>query len=108
MLHGISIGKLFYLVIEKGKWDKDAALIIGINLRAAQYYIKKYNDDDEKRLLIRCSKPAAGGKSRLTVEHAGFLVEYIDGHAAAVLFDIKHHLWKLLHFLTHPQMWWMY
>ena len=48
-------------MIEEGKSAaKDAALITGINIRTAQHYVKKYNDDEQKRLPIRCSKPAAG------------------------------------------------
>jgi transposase len=76
--------------MEEGKTAKDAALISGINIRTAQHYIKKYNDDEEKRLPIRCSKPTAGRTGKLTEEHSRFLVEYIDEHPAAVLSDIKH------------------
>jgi hypothetical protein len=65
--------------------------MIGINIRTAQRYIKKYNDDDEKRLPIRCNKPAAGRKGKLSVEHSRFLVKYIDEHPAAVFPDIMHH-----------------
>lgn len=87
-------------MIEEGKSAKDAALITGINIRTAQHYIKKYNDDEEKRLPIRCSKPAAGRKGKLTEEHSRFLVEYIDERAAAVLSDIKHHLCEAFPGLT--------
>ncbi|KAM3578689.1 hypothetical protein VKS41_008889 [Umbelopsis sp. WA50703] len=34
----------------RGKTAKDAALLTGINIRTAQHYIKKYNDDEERRL----------------------------------------------------------
>ena len=64
------IEKLFDLVIEEGKSAKDAALITGVKIRTTQHYIKKYNDDEEKRLPIRCSKPAAGRKGKLTEEHS--------------------------------------
>jgi hypothetical protein len=42
--------KLFDLVIEEGNTGKEATLITGINIRTAQHYIKKYNDDEEQRL----------------------------------------------------------
>jgi hypothetical protein len=57
-------------------------MINGINIRTAQYYIKKDNDDQEKRLPIRRIKPAVGRKGKLTEEHSRFLVEYIDEHPA--------------------------
>jgi transposase len=60
-------------VIEEGKSAKDAALITGINIRTAQHYVKKYNDDENKCLPIRCSKPAAGRKGKLTEGHSKFL-----------------------------------
>ncbi|KAM3589912.1 hypothetical protein VKS41_000767 [Umbelopsis sp. WA50703] len=44
------IEQLFDYVIEQGKTAKDAALLTGINIRTAQHYIKKYNDDEERRL----------------------------------------------------------
>jgi transposase len=62
-------------VIEEGRSAKEAALITGIDSRTAQHYIKKYNDDEEKRLPIRCSKPAAERQGRLTEGHSRFLVE---------------------------------
>ena len=49
---------------------------------------------------IRCSKPAARHKGKLTEEHSRFLVEYIDEHPAAVLSDIKHHLCEAFPGLT--------
>ena len=94
------IEKLFDLVIEEGKSAKDAALITGVKIRTTQHYIKKYNDDEEKRLPIRCSKPAARRKGKLTEEHSRFLVEYIDEYPAAVLSDIKHHLCEAFPGLT--------
>ena len=94
------IEKLFDLVIEEGKSAKDAALITGVKIRTTQHYIKKYNDDEEKRLPIRCSKPAAGRKGKLTEEHSRFLMEYIDEYPAAVLSDIKYYLCEAFPGLT--------
>jgi transposase len=94
------IQQLFELVIEEGKPAKDAALITGINIRTAQHDVKKYNDDEEKRLLVRCSKPTAGRTGKLTEEHSKFLEEYIDEHSAAVPSDIRHHLCKAFPVLT--------
>jgi hypothetical protein len=54
--------KLFELVIEEGKTTKDAALMIGINIRTAQHYIKKYDDDEEKCLPVGCSKKFSAGR----------------------------------------------
>jgi hypothetical protein len=61
-------------------------------LTDATRHINKYNDDEEKRLPIRCSKPAAARRGKLTEEHSRFLVEYVDEYPAAVLSDIKRHL----------------
>jgi transposase len=71
-----------------------------INIRTAQRYVKKYNDDEEKRLPVRCSKPTAGCIGKLTEEHSKFLVEYVDEHPAAVFSDIRHHLCKAFFGLT--------
>jgi transposase len=49
-------------VIEDGKTTKDAALMIGINIRTAQHYIKKYHDDEEKCLPVGCSKKFSVGR----------------------------------------------
>jgi hypothetical protein len=54
------IEKLFDLVIEEGKTAKEAALITGINLRTAQHYVKRYNDDEERRLPGGYGKPRVG------------------------------------------------
>ena len=40
------IEQLFDYVIEQGKTAKEAALLTGINIRTAQHYIKKCNDDE--------------------------------------------------------------
>jgi hypothetical protein len=42
------IEQLLNYVIEQGKTAKDASLLTGINIRTAQHYIKKYNDDEER------------------------------------------------------------
>jgi hypothetical protein len=41
--------QLFDYVIEQDKTAKDAALLTGINIRTAQHYIRKYNDDEERQ-----------------------------------------------------------
>jgi hypothetical protein len=53
----------------------------GINVRTAQHYIKKYNDDEERRLPVSVGKPGNGRKSQ-------FLMEYVDKYPAAILSDI--------------------
>ena len=46
------IEKLIDLVIEEGKTAKEAALITGINIRTAQHYVKRNNEDEERRLPV--------------------------------------------------------
>ncbi|OZJ01575.1 hypothetical protein BZG36_05605 [Bifiguratus adelaidae] len=86
------VEKLFDLVIEEGKTAKEAALITGINIRTAQHYIKKYNDDEEKRLPSIHRKPRVGRRGKLTEAHSQFLIEYIDKNPTSVLVDIKEKL----------------
>ena len=88
----LQIEKLFDLVIEKGKTAKEAALMTGINIRTAQHYIKKYNDDEERRLPVTVRKLGAGRKARLTEAHSQFLIEYVDKYPAAILSDIRQNL----------------
>jgi transposase len=83
------IEQLFDYVIEQGKTAKDAALLTGINIRTAQRYIRKYNDDEERRLPVSGRKPGAGRKAKLTECHSRFLIGYVDEHPAAVLSDIR-------------------
>jgi transposase len=82
------IEQLFDYVIEQGKTAKDAALLTGINIRTAQHYIRKYNDDEERRLPVSGRKPGAGRKAKLTECHSHFLICYVDEHPAAILSDI--------------------
>jgi transposase len=83
------IEQLFDYVIEQGKTAKEAALLTGINIRTAQHYIKKYNDDEERRLPISGRKPGAGRKPKLTEGHSQFLIGYVDERPTAVLSDIR-------------------
>jgi hypothetical protein len=46
-----------------GKTAKVAALLTEVNIRTAHHYIKKYNDDEERRLPIRDTKPGNGHKA---------------------------------------------
>jgi transposase len=88
------IEQLFDYVIEQGKTAKDAALLTGINIRTAQHYIKKYNDDEEGRLPVRGRKPGAGRKAKLTECHSQFLIGYVDEHPTAVLSNIRRALYE--------------
>jgi transposase len=83
------IEQLFDYVIEQGKTAKDAALLTGINIRTAQHYIRKYNDDEERRLPVSGRKPGAGRKAKLTECHSQFLMGYLDEHPAAILSDMR-------------------
>jgi transposase len=85
---------LFDYVIEQGKTAKDAALLTGINIRTAQHYIKKYNDDEERRLPLSGRKSGAGRKAKLTECHSQFLIDYVDEHPTAVLLDIRTALYE--------------
>jgi transposase len=80
-------------VIEQGKTAKDVALLTGINIRTAQHYIKKYNDDEERRLTLSGRKPGAGRKPKLTECHFQFLIDYVD-ESTAVLLDIRTALYE--------------
>ena len=53
-----------------------------------------------KCLPIRCSKPVAGRKGKLTEEHSKFLVEYTGEHPTAVLSDTRYRLCKAFPELT--------
>jgi transposase len=86
------IEQLFDYVIEQGKTAKEAALLTGINIRTAQHYIKKYNDDDERRLPVSGRKSGVGRKAKLTQAHSQFLIDYVDEYPAAVLSDIRRNL----------------
>jgi transposase len=76
-------------VTEQGKTAKEAALLSGINIRTAQHYIKKYNDDEERLLLVTGRKLRPWRKAKLTEEHSQFLICYVDEHPTAVLSDIR-------------------
>ena len=54
------IEQLFVYVIELGKTAKEAALLTGINIRTARHCIKKYNEDEERRLPVSGRKLGAG------------------------------------------------
>ena len=79
------VEKLFYLVIEEGMTAKAATLQTGINIRTAQHYVKKYNDDEERRLPFNVKKTAGGRKPKLTEVHSQYLLVFIDEHPTAVL-----------------------
>ena len=61
----------------------------GINIRIAQHYIKKYNDDNESHLSGSVGKPGTGRKAGLTEANSQFLMEYVDKYPAATLSDIR-------------------
>ncbi|CAM0135733.1 unnamed protein product, partial [Umbelopsis sp. WA50703] len=68
------LNKLFDYNIEQDKTAKDAAILIVIYIRTAQRYIRKYNDDEERRLVVRVRKPGAGLKAKLAECHPQFLI----------------------------------
>ena len=79
-------------MIEKGKTAKEAALLTGINIRTAQHYIKRYNNDGERRLPVSGRKLGTGRQAKLTEAHSRFLVDYVDEQPTAVLSDIRRNL----------------
>lgn len=58
------IEKLFDLVIEEGNTAKEAALITGVNIRTAQHYVKRNNDNIEIRLPISTAVARFGHKKQ--------------------------------------------
>ncbi|CEG76770.1 hypothetical protein RMATCC62417_11625 [Rhizopus microsporus] len=82
------IEKLFDLIIEEGFITKDAALVIGINIRTTQNYVKTYNNDPQKQLSGPYNKPRGRPCSKLTEEHSKFLVDYVKKNTAAVLDEL--------------------
>jgi hypothetical protein len=74
-------------VIEEGKTAKEATLITGINVRTAQHYVKKYNEDEERRLRCRHRKTKVGNDGKLTAALSPFLIDYIDKDPTSVLAD---------------------
>jgi transposase len=85
-------------VIEEGETVKEATLITGINIRTAQYYIKKYNEDDERRLPDGYRRPRVRHPRKLTDAYSQFLMKYIDMHPTAVL-DIRDKLCQISRFV---------
>lgn len=69
------IEQLFDYVIEQG--ETATALLTRINTRAAQHYVKKCNDVDERRLPISGRKSEAGREAKLTEAHSEFLIDYV-------------------------------
>ena len=86
------IEQLFDYVIEQRKTAKEAALLTGLNIRTAQHCIKKYNEDEERRLPVSGRKLGAGRKPKLTEVHSQFLIGYVDEHPTAILTDIRRNL----------------
>jgi predicted protein tyrosine phosphatase len=66
--------------LRRVKTTKEAALMTVINVRTAQQYIKKYNDDEERQLPVSIRKVEAGRKAMLRDIHSKLLVEFIDEH----------------------------
>jgi hypothetical protein len=67
---------------------------IDINIQTAQHYIKRYNDDEERRLPVKSRMPGAGCKAKLTECHSQFLIGYVDEHPTAVLLNIRRALYE--------------
>ncbi|KAM3578741.1 hypothetical protein VKS41_008760 [Umbelopsis sp. WA50703] len=62
------IEQVFNSVIEQGKTAKDAAFLAGINIRTAQHYVKKCNNDEERCLLFLIGyvdEPSRAASSKL-------------------------------------------
>lgn len=54
-------------------------------MRTVQHYVKKYNDDEERRLPGGHRNPRVENMGKLTEAHSQFLIEYVDLHPTAVL-----------------------
>lgn len=51
-------------MIEEGKTAKEAALITGVNIRTAQHYVKRDNDNIEIRLSVSTAAARLGHKKQ--------------------------------------------
>ncbi|KAI9500586.1 hypothetical protein BX070DRAFT_229504 [Coemansia spiralis] len=81
--------RLFDLVIEEGRSAKEAALMAGINIRAAQNYVKIYRDDEQKRLPGIERKPRTGCPGKLSETHTRFLTQLVNQNLTAVLHSTR-------------------
>ena len=79
----------FDLMMKEGKTSKEATLITCINVRIAQHYVKKYNDDEERCLPCRHRKTKVGNSGKLTAALSPFLIDYIDKYPTSVPADIR-------------------
>lgn len=75
-----------------------------INVRTAQQYIKKYNDDEERQLPVSIRKVEAGRKAMLRDIHSKLLVEFIDEHPASILSDIRQTICEAFPELSFPYL----
>ena len=76
---------LFYLVFEKGKSVRAAALELRINPRTAQNWVKKDQEDPQGEIVRRAGSGRPGQPSKFNDEHQKFLVNLVDEHASIVL-----------------------
>jgi hypothetical protein len=66
-------------------------LHIGINVRTAQYYIKKHKNDDEKRVPLPRSAAhiSFANNQKLYQKHTDFLCEVFDKRADMTLWEAR-------------------
>ncbi|KAI8641781.1 hypothetical protein BD408DRAFT_467723 [Parasitella parasitica] len=86
-----AIQELIDLVMMVGMSARAAGLLIGINVRTAQYYVKKYKDDDEKRVPLPRSAAniSFANNRKLYQEHTDFLCEVFDKRADLTLWEAR-------------------
>jgi len=65
---------------------KDAGLAVGIAVRTAQFYVKRYRDDAEQRLPVsRAGHGLGGGNRTLFEKHTTFLIDFWEAKPSATL-----------------------
>lgn len=88
------IQELIDLVMMVGMSARAAGLLIRINVRTSQYYVKKYKDDDEKRVALPRSAAniSFANNRKLYQEHTDFLCEVYDKRANLTLWEARYML----------------
>lgn len=90
------VQELLDLVTVLGMSARQAGLTIGINVRTAQYYVKKYRDDDEKRVPLPRSAAnlSLPNNKKLFEVHTDFLCKIFDTRADLTLIEARSMLLK--------------
>ncbi|KAL7322216.1 hypothetical protein PS15p_212245 [Mucor circinelloides] len=85
------VQELIDMVEMLGLSARKAGLTIGINARTAHYYVKKYRDDDEKRVPLPRSTAniSYANNRKLFEDHTKFLCDIFDKRADLTLWEAR-------------------